>query len=85
VRRTAVEYVHDDPAADCEGVVGLIFAELAGFFKEEEDGETGAQEEDGGNKVGESVWVFGHPVYSIFTSEGRARAKNGGVASYGIC
>lgn len=85
MRRTAAEYVHDEPATDCEWVIGLMFAEFAGFFKEEEDGETGAQEENGGNKIGESVGVFYHPVHSIFASEGRARAKNGGVASYGVC
>jgi hypothetical protein len=38
----ATEYVNEDPAAYCEGVVGLVFAEFAGFFQEEEDGETGA-------------------------------------------
>ena len=83
--RIATEYVHEKPAANCEWVVRLMLAELAGFFKEEEDGETGAQQENGRNEIGESVRVFAHPVHSIFASEGRARAKNGGVTSYRVC
>ena len=85
MRRSAAKYVHKDPAADCEGVVGLVFTKLAGFFEEEEDSETGGQEKDGGHEVGESIGVFGHPVHSISASEGRVRAENRGVAFYGVC
>jgi hypothetical protein len=85
MRRSATKYVHKDPAADCEGVVGLVFAKLASFFEEEEDSETGSQEKDGGHEIGESVGVFGHPVHSTFATEGRVRAENRGVAFYRVC
>lgn len=77
--------MHKEPAADCEGVVGLMFAKLAGFFEKEEDSETGGQEKDGGHEIWKSIGVFGHPAHSIFSSEGRERAENGRVAPYGIC
>lgn len=78
------EHVSAYPAPDTEAAVGLVFAELAGFFEEEKHGQGGVEEEDGAHQVGKGVWPVLHPLHTVFASDGGSRSKEGGIASHWI-